>query len=211
MAIIFDFDGTLVDSRKRIFAAADHAFSEIGPQRPSNDAVLRTIGLKPEDMMARLLPEASRSLRDDVAARYRARSLEVSRADGESEGPFPGAGALLNRMLQDGVPAGIATGKSRAGLAASLDRLGWSALFQATRTADDGPGKPDPEILQLVLADLQVDASQATYVGDTMFDMHMASAAGVRAVGVAWGYHRPEELLDAGAAMIVESFDQVLP
>jgi len=211
MAIIFDFDGTLVDSRKRIFAAADHAFSDHGPHRPGNDAVLRTIGLKPEDMMARLLPDASRAERDDIAARYRARSLDISRADVESEVPFPGAAALLNRMLRDGIPAGIATGKSRTGLAASLDRLGWSNLFQATRTADDGPGKPDPEILQLVLADLGVDASQATYVGDTVFDMHMAAAAGVRAVGVAWGYHRPEELLEAGAAMVVESFDNMLP
>jgi len=210
MAIIFDFDGTLVDSRRRIFAAADHAFSDYGPHRPGNDAVLRTIGLKPEDMMARLLPGASRAERNYIAARYRARSLEISRADVESEGPFPGAATLLNRLLQDRIPAGIATGKSRAGLAASLDRLGWSRLFQATRTADDGPGKPDPEILQLVLADLRVDASQATYVGDTVFDMHMASAAGVRSVGVAWGYHRPEELLEAGAAMVVESFDQVL-
>lgn len=211
MAIIFDFDGTLVDSRKRIFAAADHAFSEFGSQRPTNEEVLRTIGLKPEDMMARLLPAATRSQRDDLAARYRARSLEISRMDIESEAPFPGAGALLSRLSEQGVPTGIATGKSRAGLAASLDRLGWSDLFRATRTADDGPGKPDPEILQLVLRDLQVDPPRATYVGDTVFDMHMALAAGVRAVGVTWGYHRPAELLDAGAAMVVEGFAQVFP
>lgn len=210
MAIIFDFDGTLVDSRRRIFAAADHAFSEFGPQRPTNEAVLRTIGLKPTDMMARLLPAEPQSRREEIAGRYRARSLEISRSGLESEDPFPGADALLNRLFERGIPAGIATGKSKEGLAASLERLGWSDLFRATRTADDGPGKPDPEILQLVLRDLRVDASQSAYVGDTVFDMHMALAAGVRALGVAWGYHRSEELLSAGADAIIENFDQVL-
>lgn len=211
VAVIFDFDGTLVDSRMRIFAAADHAFLEFGSARPTNDEVLRTIGLQPIDMMARLLPDADQSVRDEIAGRFRARSLELSRTDQQSEISFPGARAVLERLLDRAVPTGIATGKSRSGLAASLDQLGWSGLFQATRTADDGRGKPDPEILQLVLRDLRVDCSQATFVGDTVFDMEMALAAGVRPVGVSWGYHRPQELLQAGAEAIIDRFDQIFP
>lgn len=210
MAIIFDFDGTLVDSRQRIFASADQAFSDYGPGRPSNAEVLKTIGLKPVDMMSRLLPDAPQHVRESIAERYRNHSLKMSRTQTDHETPFPGVSDLFETLLQRNVPTGLATGKSRQGLEYSLQTLGWQSFFQSTRTADDGPGKPHPHILQEVVRDLGVEGHHSLYVGDTVFDMEMAVAAGVRPIGVSWGYHSEDELLQAGASRVLTSWNDLL-
>ena len=117
--------------------------------------------------------------------------------------PVPGIADLLEELHALGVPLAVATGKSRRGLEHALDALGWHSLFAQTRTADDGPGKPSPWMLQELASALAVDSAQLLMVGDTTLDAGMARAAGATALGVAWGLQRPETLLAAGAEAVV--------
>ena len=106
---------------------------------------------------------------------------------------------------------GVATGKSRRGLEATLGRHGLLDRFAILKTADDGPGKPNPDILLDAMAEAGTAPETTAVVGDTVFDMEMASGAGAAAIGVAWGYHDSEELTRAGAQRIIHAFDELMP
>jgi phosphoglycolate phosphatase len=119
---------------------------------------------------------------------------------------YPGVRETLALLNRPEVCLGIATGKSRHGLVSSLGRHDLNELFVTLQTADDGPGKPHPEILQRAMSEVGTEPEQTVVIGDTSYDMEMAANAGVRALGVAWGYHGAEELRASGAAHVVESF-----
>lgn len=126
---------------------------------------------------------------------------------GHGGGVVGGVEALLEALHALGVPLAIATGKSRRGLEIALEALGWCSLFDATRTADDGPGKPAPWMLQDIAAALGVEPARLLMVGDTLLDVGMAHAAGAPALGVAWGLQPPEVLRGGGALAVVASVD----
>ena len=126
---------------------------------------------------------------------------------GHGGGSVPGIDTLLETLHALGVPLAIATGKSRRGLDASLEALGWRSLFEATRTADDGPGKPAPWMLQDLAGTLDVAPSSLLMVGDTTLDVGMARSAGATSVGVAWGLQQPEVLRSAGAQAVVSTVE----
>ena len=105
---------------------------------------------------------------------------------------------------------GIATGKSRRGIDRLFEREGWASRFLTVQTADDHPSKPHPAMIRAAMAETGVGPERTVMVGDTTFDVEMALAAGVGALGVAWGYHPPEELREAGAHGIIESCDRLL-
>ena len=203
--IVFDFDGTLVDSQRFIATAMARAFEDQGFPAPAPEAVRRIIGLRLETAAARLLfgsqdpgPDEMETA-ERVAAAYRI----------VDEPLFPGARAALANLDEPHVCLGIATGKSRRGLVSSLERHDLSAFFVTLQTSDDGPGKPHPEILHRAMAEAGTEPEETVMIGDTSYDMEMAVNAGVAALGVDWGYHGAEELRASGAAHVVESFPEL--
>ena len=210
--IMFDFDGTLVDSQRSIAQSMARAFEDQGLAAPAPAAVRRVVGLRLEMAAARLLPDpGDMDTAERIADPYR-KASQALHARGEVHEPlFPGARAMLERLDQPHVSLGIATGKGRRGLLSSLERHGLSEFFVTLQTADDGPGKPHPEILHRAMAEVGAGRAETVLIGDTTYDMEMAANAGVRAVGVGWGYHGSEELTASGAARVIESFDDLLP
>jgi phosphoglycolate phosphatase len=210
--VVFDFDGTLVDSQRSIAQSMARAFEAEGLPAPAPEAVRRVVGLRLEMAAAQLLPDpGDMDTAERVAESYR-NAFQALRARGDVHEPlFPGARAALERLDQPQVCLGIATGKGRRGLLSSLERHGLSEFFATLQTADDGPGKPHPEILHRAMAEVGAERAETVLIGDTTYDMEMAANAGVRAVGVGWGYHGSEELTASGAARVIESFDDLLP
>jgi phosphoglycolate phosphatase len=120
---------------------------------------------------------------------------------------YPGAEDFLRELgRREGCLLGVATGKSRAGVARLFERQGWSGLFATVQTADDAPSKPAPDMIFQALAETGANASDCWMIGDTAFDMAMARNAGAHAIGVGWGYHGRDQLLEAGASAIAEDF-----
>ena len=209
--IMFDLDGTLVDSQSSIVASMSAAFRDAGLPAPAPEAVRRIVGLRLEVAIARLAPEADPPLVDRLAAGYRQRFVALRGRPDYEETLFPGAREALEALNQPEVCLGIATGKNRRGLNLVLEHHGLSEHFVVLKTADDGPGKPHPGILESAMSEIGVAARKTVMVGDTTYDVEMACNAGVRAVGVSWGYHEPEELTAAGASRVIARFADLAP
>lgn len=206
--VIFDVDGTLIDSRHLILTAMARAFRLAGLPVPPERATLAIVGLSLPEAMEALVPGIGPPERERLARLYK-ESFVALRAEsgGEAEAPlYPGARAALERLDRAGYLMSIATGKGRRGLNHTLAEHGLGRFFIGTQTADDAPSKPHPGMVLNCLSATGVEAAQAVVVGDSVWDMHMARAAGARAVGVAWGYHPPEGLTQAGADCVVDDF-----
>lgn len=209
--VIFDVDGTLVDSQAGILAAMTEAFERAGRPAPERRAALGVVGLSLPQAMAVLAPEAGADEHHRLAENYREAFLALrQRTGGEAAMPlYPGARETVARLDGAGWLLGIATGKARRGLEHFLVAHGLKRHFVATQTADDAPSKPHPQMLLACLAAAGVEPRDAVMVGDTEFDMAMAVAAGCRAIGVSWGYHPVERVLAAGAERVADSFDEL--
>lgn len=191
--VIFDVDGTLVDSQAHILAAMTHAFAGLGLAAPPAEKVLGIVGLSLPVAMVQLAPMLGQADQARLVAGYKD---SFSALRGESLSPlYPGAAAMLDQLAQDrGLVLGIATGKSRRGLDHIIAAQGWQGRFATVQVADDHPSKPDPSMLHACLRETGIAADCAVMVGDTRFDMDMARAAGVAGLGVAWGYHPAQDL-----------------
>jgi phosphoglycolate phosphatase len=209
--IVFDFDGTLVDSQGQIVAAMEMAFTAAGRAAPEAAAVRRTVGLRLESAVARLLPEPDWPVVEELAQGYRKAATVLRRRTESREALYPGAREALESLDRAPVSLGIATGKGRRGLLMSLERHELGHHFTVLKTADDGPGKPAPDILHHAMIEVGVSPQETVVVGDTTYDVEMARNAGVRAVGVAWGYHGSEELIAAGAGRVIARFEELAP
>lgn len=200
---VFDCDGTLVDSSANIVRAMNLSFAAFALPEPDPHAVRRVVGLSLLEAMQALLPEAEAQLHQLLADDYK-HAFQRLRADRrlDPEPMFEGVRDLLERLSGAGWQLGVATGKSDRGLALCLDHHGIAPLFHTLHTADRHPSKPHPSMLMACLEDTGVAAGDAVIIGDTVFDMGMGVASGVRALGVTWGYHDPEELVAGGAVAI---------
>ncbi|MEZ5777786.1 MAG: HAD-IA family hydrolase [Paracoccaceae bacterium] len=208
--VVFDVDGTLVDSQDHIHAAMAHAFQTVDTPLPPRAEVLSIVGLSLPEAVARLVPGLAADVRDAIVTAYK-QSFGVLRADKLSP-LFPGAlEALSGLRAQSEVLLGVATGKSRRGLSHILDAHDLSGHFVTQQVADDHPSKPHPSMLLAALADTGVEPAHAVMIGDTTYDMEMGCSAGFRTVGVAWGYHRAETLREAGADEIIGDFAALGP
>lgn len=200
---IFDCDGTLVDSQANICTAMGFAFEQAGLPLPHDAAIRRIVGLSLVEAVAALLPDADVDLHHRLAAYYKS-AFQQMRADGIVHEPlFDGIAALLNNLVENGWSLGVATGKSDRGLAIVLAEHGLERHFVTLQTADRHPSKPHPAMVEAAMAEAGAVAADTVVIGDTSFDMMMARNAGARAVGVTWGYHPAEELIAAGAHVIV--------
>ena len=203
--VIWDVDGTLVDSHAIIMAAMDAGMAAAGLPPLPHRAVSGIVGLSLPVAIATLLPDAGQATRDRVAEGYRAHYL-TARSAGESP-LFPGARETLQRLhARDDVLMAVATGKSRRGLDALLAAHDLGGFFAVTQCADDQPSKPAPDMILACLSRTGVSAGNAVMIGDTSFDMLMARNAGVAAIGVAWGHHPAAELIETGAIAVAQDF-----
>ena len=209
--VIFDCDGTLVDSQRNIVAAMTAAFESCGLPPPARERMLSVVGLSLPHAFVHLTAETPEAPVNALANAYRAAFFAIRQTPGHREPLYPGAREALDALTDRGVLLGIATGKSQRGVAALLAMHGLEGRFVTIQTADDAPSKPHPAMVEQALAETGVAPRDAALVGDTSFDMEMARAAGVTPIGVAWGYHRPEALLRTGAALVLRSFDRLVP
>jgi phosphoglycolate phosphatase len=209
MLVLFDFDGTLVDSEGLISATMADAFTASGLEAPSRAAVRAVIGLSTPEMVRSLLGPDQLEFCEKTLCSYRFRFADA--IERQSEPPtYLGAERALYALRQAGVTLGIVSGKSALGLDHDLDALQWRPYFATVHCADENPSKPDPAMVLKALARTGIPAEEALVVGDTSFDMQMARAAGVRAVGVAWGYQSALQLTQAGAETVVADFPTLL-
>ncbi|MDG4650234.1 HAD-IA family hydrolase [Roseibacterium sp. SDUM158017] len=206
--VVFDVDGTLVDSQAHIWAAMERAFASIGHSPPPRPSVLGIVGLSLPVAMARLAPDMPDRIEDLVAAYKAAFAALRQDDDGALLSPlFPGARDCLEALAADPwTLLGIATGKSRRGLDHLFELHGFGGLFQTVQVADDHPSKPHPAMLEACLRETGADEARSVIVGDTTFDMEMGRAAGFRTVGVNWGYHAADALRAAGADTLIGEF-----
>lgn len=208
---MFDWDGTLVDSQHTIFAAVRVAFESCGIAPPEPARARAVIGLPLAEAMAALVPPGAALDPRLLVARYK-EAFAAARARPDFAEPlFPGALAALAALEADGYLLGVATGKGRRGLEATLARHGLLDRFVTIQTSDGGPSKPHPDMLLRAIAETGVEPAACVMIGDTTFDVRMARAARAKALGVAWGYHGVDELAAACAHAIVESFAALPP
>lgn len=203
--VVFDVDGTLVDSQHHIHSAMTRALEFAGQKPVSRPRILETVGLSLPAAIAQITPEADDGTRARIMACY---TTAYFQARITKDAPlYDGAKACLDRLsARDDLLLAVATGKSRRGLLAMLEAHELEGTFVSLQTADDHPSKPSPEMLNAALAEAGIAASSAVMVGDTTFDMEMARAAQVRGMGVAWGYHPSAALQKAGAANVSQDF-----
>jgi phosphoglycolate phosphatase len=208
--VVFDCDGTIVDSQAGIVLSMDHAFKSLRMTPPTREQTLAVIGLSLPEAFSQLAPEAEYATRADLAERYKAAFRELDQDPSDLELLFPMAREIIVDLAgRQGSLLGMATGKSRRGVDRLFDREDWHKHFATIQTADDHPSKPHPAMLQRAMLETDVVPDRTVMVGDTAYDMAMARAAGAWAIGVTWGYHSVSELNAAGAQAIVERFEDL--
>ena len=206
----FDLDGTLVDSQHRIVSSMTAGFAAEGQVAPTPDAVRQVVGLPLDVAIRRLAPGIGGLQIERLVEAYRDAYFDP-RNDGEEPEPlFPGTRQVLDAMEADGWLLAVVTGKSRRGLLHVLDAHGIRQRFVSLKSADDGPGKPNPTLLLEAIAEAGCERRRTVMVGDTSFDMETAVNAKVAgAIGVSWGYHDALRLQTAGSVIILDRFDQL--
>ncbi len=190
--IVFDWDGTLMDSEARIVNCLQAAFRDLGLTPPCQEAARDVIGLGLDEALLRLYPGADQQTLRDLVTGYRRYFLEI---DPTPSVLFAGARETLDLLAGAGYRLAVATGKGRVGLDKALVDTGLGGFFHATRCADETFSKPNPQMLLELMDELGADASATLMIGDTEYDMQMAVNARTRALAVSYGVHPVERLL----------------
>lgn len=184
--IIFDWDGTLMDSIDKIVACVKAAANDCNIPAPTTEAIRFIVGLRLDKSMLQLFPDVSPKKRLALTAAYRQQYTSTNKL----ETPFyEGIECWLKSLKDAGYLLAVATGKGRDGLNRILDKFAVQDLFTVTYCADETASKPDPLMLNLILKDLGIDTSQALMVGDTSYDLEMANNANIDCLGVSYGVH----------------------
>ncbi|WP_170764984.1 HAD-IA family hydrolase [Ruegeria lacuscaerulensis] len=207
--VLFDVDGTLVDSQGSIVAAMTASFDALSLPVPERQAILSIVGLSLPNAMAQLAPEQSDSVQHSLVEGYKQAYHAHRLEQGAASSPlYPGAREVIEGLhAVPEVLLGVATGKSQRGLDALIEAHGLERFFVTRQVADHHPSKPHPSMIDTARAETGIDAAATAMVGDTRFDMEMAKAAGVAGIGVTWGYHHRSAL--GGAVCVIETFDQL--
>ncbi len=201
--IVFDWDGTVMDSTAVIAGSIQAACRDLGLTVPADETARHVIGLGLDQALRHAVPDAPESMYEPLVARYRHHFLAQDRAIPL----FDGARETIAELHRAGYWLAVATGKSRAGLDRALDSAGMKEYFHATRTADQTFSKPNPAMLLELMDELAVDADRTLMVGDTTHDLLMAQNGGVDAVAMTHGAHLPEQLQALGPLAMVEDFE----
>ncbi|NMM46608.1 HAD-IA family hydrolase [Rhodospirillaceae bacterium KN72] len=208
--IVFDCDGTLVDSGHIIVDTMSAAWRAEGLTPPAADDIRHQIGLPLGQAIANLHPDGDRDSVDRLCDAYKNVFVSGRNIGAHQEPLYDGCADVLALLAaEDAYLLGVATGKGRRGLDHTLERHGIGRHFHVLKTADDGPGKPNPHILQDAMAETGASPWNTVVIGDTIFDIGMAVSAGAHAIGVSWGYHPPHELRKAGARSVADLFHDI--
>jgi phosphoglycolate phosphatase len=199
--VVFDWDGTLIDSAGAIASSIQAACRDLGLPVPDDERASHVIGLGLADALAYAVPSLPRAEYARLVERYRVHFL----ARDASLPLFPGTRPMLEALRGCGHALAIATGKSAAGLARALEHTGLARLFDATRCADQCAPKPAPEMLLALMETLDAAPGRTLMVGDTSHDLQMAAAAGVAAVAVSYGAHPGASLAAFAPLALVDS------
>ena len=203
--LVFDWDGTLIDSAQTIVACIQAACRDLGLPVPDDARASHVIGLGLQDALSYAIPGLPRDDYARVVESYRKHFLAR-----DSDIPlFPGTWAMLAELRDHGHILAIATGKSRVGLARALVNTGLQSFFAAARCADQCASKPAPDMIRELMEELGVDGANTLMIGDTVHDLQMAANAGVHAVGVSHGAHPRRELVALAPLACVESIDEL--
>jgi phosphoglycolate phosphatase len=198
--LVFDWDGTLVDSTRAIVIAMQNAAADLALPVPSSQQASHVIGLGLHEALQIAVPTLSRHQLPAYIERYRFHYLSRD----AQLGAFEGIESMLDALEQAGVAMAVATGKSRQGLDRALVQFDWRRRFVATRCADEGEPKPHPWMLEDLALELGLSTAQMVMVGDTTHDLGMARAAGASAVGVTYGAHERHDLLREPSLALVD-------
>lgn len=200
--VVFDWDGTLMDSLARIVSCMQLAALDLELEPANDQAVRDIIGLALDIAIRTLHPELTPAQVEALRARYAHHYVEAERVPTTF---FDGALPMLRRIASSGCRLSVATGKSRKGLDRSLRAHNLETFFHSSRCADETASKPEPDMLLELMAQHQLKPAELVMVGDTEFDLEMARRAGVDRVGVGWGSHGIERLQAHEPEIVVES------
>lgn len=202
---LFDCDGTLIDGQTSICEAMEKAFAAQDLPTPPRNLVRRVVGLSLPVAVRHLAPDAPGHVHTSLVEEYK-QAFRAARSEGRLSQPLiPGIREVLESLRDAGWLLGVATGMSDRGLTHCLAEHGLSDWFVTLQTADRHPSKPDPAMANAALFEAAAEADNAVMIGDTVFDIEMAGNAGMRGVGVDWGYHEPDDLMAAGARFVARS------
>ena len=201
--IVFDWDGTVMDSTAVIANSIQSACRDLDLEVPSDEVARHVIGLGLDQALRYAVPSAGVSRHADLVARYRHHFFSQ-----ENSMPlFEGAEQLIQDLRSDGYYLAVATGKNRNGLDRALKSSNMAQHFHATRTADQTVSKPDPTMLYELLEELEVGAPRALMVGDTTHDLQMAINAGVESLGMTHGAHPEHQLRELKPLALLDDFE----
>lgn len=206
--VIFDCDGTLVDSQHLITACMGEAFASLGRPAPGREATLSIVGLSLYEAFATLTsPDDPHipALVEAYKAAFHAQRLKPDNA----EPLYDGAREAVDWLTGQEAVLGIATGKSQRGVRIVMTHHGLFDRFATIQTADDAPSKPHPAMIEQAMAAVGATPADTVMIGDTTYDLDMAQAAGVAAIGVTWGYHRPDVLASRRPHALLERYDEL--
>ncbi len=203
--IVFDWDGTVMDSTAVIAGSIQAACRDLGLNVPDDETARHVIGLGLDQALRYAVPDMPDTMRPDLVERYRRHFL----AQDQAIPLFDGARETIAELHDAGYRLGVATGKSRAGLNRAMESTGMKNYFHATRTADQTLSKPDPAMLLELMEELGVNAERTLMVGDTTHDVQMAQNAKVDVVAVGYGAHTPQQLRELNPLALVEDFAEL--
>ena len=210
--VLFDCDGTLVDSAANIHTCMEKTFIEAGFPAPDLSLTKSVIGLTLDAAISQMLQTTIDQRIHQMAARYKHHSVLLRSASVFRRALFDGIQEVLNTLIEeDKILVGVVTGKSRRGLDTIIRNHDLETGIIASRTADECPSKPHPAMVLECCAETGVDPAQTVVIGDAIYDMQMARAAGAGAIGVSWGHAGIAELVEAGAHHVVHEADALLP
>jgi phosphoglycolate phosphatase len=203
--IVFDWDGTVMDSTAVIAGSIQAACRDLGLNIPDDETARHVIGLGLDQALRYAVPDMPEAMRPDLVERYRYHFL----ARDQAIPLFDGARETIAELHDAGYRLGVATGKSRAGLNRAMESSGMKSYFHAVRTADQTLSKPDPAMLLELMDELAVNAERTLMVGDTTHDVQMAQNAKVDVVAVGYGAHTPEQLQELNPLALISNFSEL--
>jgi len=208
--VIFDCDGTLVDSQHIIIDAVRMAFEGAGLAPVSDASVRSVVGLSPFESMVQLYPGGESSLHRQLEESFKRfyYNLRVEQATGPDP-LFKGTREALQALDSAGYLLGVATGNSKRGLDRVLAEHDLTDMFVTLQTADGHPSKPHPSMIHTAAAEAGAEVANTVMIGDTSYDIIMSVRAGSHALGVNWGYHSVAELEAAGARHIASAYSEI--
>lgn len=206
--VIFDWDGTVMDSTGRIIACMHKAGADLCLPVLEDDAVREIIGLGLPEALRTLYPGIDDGALERMRERY---AVHFVAAEASPSRLYPGARETLAALRGAGLRLAVATGKSRKGLDRVWASSGLGGSFDASRCADETHSKPHPAMVTELLTELRVAPERALVVGDTSFDLQMARDAGVDRVAVSYGAHPVDRLMNFHPLAVIDALPQLLP